>query len=82
MIAAGFTLAVVALFFLARGFARGLDGTDRPRFVHETPLWPKDLAPVVKSVDRWRDEGRLTGEEHEKLRWLLREDADRISPRP
>ncbi|MBK8575499.1 MAG: hypothetical protein IPN90_07440 [Elusimicrobia bacterium] len=73
---------ILLIVCLARGFAAASREADRPTFVFESPPWPRTLAPVAVVLDRWREDGRLSHEEHHRLFSLLREDATKEVPRP
>ena len=67
-------------FILARVFRKTLGSVDRPSFVLEQPPLPKDLAAVVLRLEKWKAEGRLSREDHERLMQLCREDAEGGKP--
>ncbi len=82
MIWVGVAGGVLLALLLARLFSAASGEADRPTYVMEKPSLPKHLAPVAEALDRWRAEGRLTREEHERGTALLREDAAKDLPRP
>lgn len=82
MIWIGLGGGILLVLLLARLFSAASRQADRPTFVIEKPSLPKKLAPVAEALDRWRAEGRLTREEHERGTSLLREDAAKELPRP
>lgn len=82
MIWFGLAGGILLIVLLARLFGRAAGAADRPAFVMEKPPLPGKLSSVADVVDRWREEGRLTREEHEHLSALLREDAAAFLPRP
>jgi uncharacterized iron-regulated membrane protein len=67
----------IVIFFglLAALFRKTLKTAESPQPVLEDPPWPRDLAAVVRRLDRWRAEGRLSRADHERLMDLCREDA-------
>jgi hypothetical protein len=82
MIAFGLALGVVLFVLLARLFSGAFRAADHPTFVTEKPAWPRKLAPVAEALDRWKEEGRLTREEHERMMGLVREDSSPTEVRP
>jgi hypothetical protein len=68
-------IAAVLFLLLARVFRRTLASLDKPTFVMEKPPMPKDLAAAMARIDKWRAEGRISREDHERLTQLCREDA-------
>lgn len=68
------TVAVLAIG-AAWSFRSALRGAERPIFFVDAPAWPRALAPVASAVDRWREEGRISQSEHDRLMALVREDA-------
>jgi len=82
MIWVGLAGGILLVVLLARMFSAASRDADHPTFVIEKPALPKKWAPVAEALDRWREEGRLTREEHEHLTSLLREDAGKFFPRP
>jgi hypothetical protein len=58
----------------------GLGQAEKPLFVFEKPQLPKALQTVADRLDKWKEEGRLTAEQHENLMYLLREDAAKLPP--
>lgn len=82
MIWAGFAGGIVLVVCLARLFGAASSEADRPTFVNEKPPLPRKLAPVAEAIDRWREEGRLSREDHERISALVREDAAKGTPRP
>jgi hypothetical protein len=81
MIWVGFVGGVVLVVFLARLFGTASRDADRPTFVVDSVPLPRRLAPVAAALDRWKEEGRLSREEHERLSALMWEDAAKDSPR-
>ena len=76
MIWAGLVGGAVLLWWMARLFRPAVRAADAPPvFVLEKPPLPRDLAPVAARLERWREEGRLSREEFERLAGLIREDA-------
>ncbi|MBL8023692.1 MAG: hypothetical protein JNK54_05350 [Elusimicrobia bacterium] len=75
MIWVGVALGLLFFVFLARLFSGAFRAADHPTFVMEKPAWPRKLAPVAEALDRWREEGRLTREEHERMMSFLREES-------
>jgi hypothetical protein len=41
------------------------------------PILPHDLSATILRLSRWRQEGRLTQEEHDRLLALCQEDAQK-----
>ena len=72
-------LAVAALAVLLLGvawaFRPALKRAERPVFFVESEVWPRSLAPVAAALDRWREAGRISSEDHDRFMTLLRDDA-------
>ncbi len=73
------TIATIGIFLflvlLAVLFRRTLRAMESPRYVIEKPPMPKEVSAALARIERWRDEGRLTREEYEKLNQLCEEDS-------
>ncbi|MBL0349922.1 MAG: hypothetical protein IPP68_06065 [Elusimicrobia bacterium] len=80
MIWAGLVGAAVLLWMMARLFRPAVRAAEAPVFVLEKPPLPRELAPVAARLDRWREEGRLSRADFERLDSLIREDAASGAP--
>lgn len=73
------TFAYISIFLflvlLAVLFRRTLKAMESPRYVIEKPPMPKEVAAALARIERWREEGRISREEYEKLLHLCEEDA-------
>jgi hypothetical protein len=72
-----FTLFLIAyiVYLHAKLIRRGLPQAEKPEFVYEKPELPKALQSVADRLEAWRQDGRLSAEEHEKLMHFVWEDA-------
>jgi hypothetical protein len=68
-------LSAYIVYLHARIVRKGLTQAENPVFVYEKPELSRALQHVADRVDRWREEGRLSREEHEKLTFLIQEDG-------
>ena len=77
-----FVLFLIAyiIYLHARLVRKGLTAAENPVFVYEKPALPKALQGTADRLDLWKEEGRLSREEHEKLMSLVREDAAKMPP--
>lgn len=73
-------LIAYIVYLHAKIVRTGLDKAERPEFVFEKPQLPKALQTVADRLDKWKEEGRLTAEQHENLMYMLREDAAKLPP--
>ncbi len=74
-----FVLFLIAyiVYLHARIIRTGMRQAENPVFVYEEPVLSRPLQAVSDRLDRWRGEGRLSREEHEKLKFLVAEDGAR-----
>lgn len=73
-------LIAYIVYLHAKMVRTGLDKAAHPEFVFEKPQLPKALQTVADRLDIWKDEGRLTAEQHENLMYMVREDASKLPP--
>ena len=71
---------VYLLYRMAKVFRQTMTAVENPRFVLEKPPMPKDLAAAASRLEKWREEGRLSREDFERLMHLVREDAEKPAP--
>jgi hypothetical protein len=67
---------VVLLILMGRVFRKSMNTIENPQFVIEKPPMPKDVAATARTLDRWRGQGRISREDHERLLELCRQDAE------
>lgn len=75
-------LVAYIVYLHAKMVRTGLRSAESPVFVLEEPQLPGKLQAMADRIAAWKDEGRITIEEREKLLHLLREDAARLERKP
>ena len=70
-------LVAYIIYLHARIVQKGLPQAEHPTFVYEKPALSRPLQAVSDRLDLWREEGRLSREEHENLMSLVQEDGAR-----
>lgn len=73
-------LIAYIIYLHAKFVRKGLTAAEHPVFVYEKPQLPKPLQMTADRLDLWRQDGRLSREEHEKLMSFVREDASALPP--
>jgi hypothetical protein len=75
-------LLVAYIVYLHAKFVRkGLTQAETLTFVYEKPALSKPLQAVADRLDKWKEEGRVSREDHERLMALVREDSAQEPPK-